>query len=118
MNRINISSILSADLKSRSTVHDFYLFMKNSRVENAVIDFSNVNFATRSFIDEFYNMFIKENASSDIKVTLANVPDEIMAIFDAVSHTQNKEKHIKKSDKVRSFNSVDDFCHYVSSIAF
>ncbi len=57
MTTIDITRILSQDLKSRSRANDLLLFIKNSNESEVTIDFRNVMFATRSFIDEFYNLF-------------------------------------------------------------
>lgn len=113
MNRIFISQRLSADLKSRSTVHTLYISMKSDNMDNVIFDFSNVNFATRSFIDEFYNVFVKDH-----NVKLENVPNEIAVILDTVSKTQEKKKSLLQQSNVKSFSSVDDFCSYMSSLAF
>ncbi|HOG41607.1 MAG TPA: hypothetical protein PLI69_03600 [Bacteroidales bacterium] len=114
MERIFISQILSDDLKSRSSVHTLYVALKSKYINELVFDFSNVNFASRSFIDEFYNVFIKEH-----RPKLENVPDKIAVILDAVSRTQEENKKtITKKSKIKSFNSVDEFCSYMTSIAF
>jgi len=114
MNRIYISQILSDDLKSRSAVRSLYHTLKSMDLNELVFDFSNVNFASRSFIDEFYNVFIKQHSA-----TIENVPDKIASIFDAVSRTQERnEKRIVKKNDTKSFKSVDDFCSYMTKIAF
>ena len=53
--RIDIAQLLSPDLKSRMRAKDLRLLVKNSGAKSVVIDFGGVKFATRSFIDEFYN---------------------------------------------------------------
>ncbi len=113
MNRIYISSVLSADLKSRSTVGMFYDYIIQNSYLDSIIDFSGVNFATRSFIDEFYNVFIKTHC-----VKIENIPTDIQLMFDAVGITQNKEKQERVQDNIRSFSSVDALCSYMSALAF
>ena len=49
---LDITDILSQDLKSRSTVTDLRVFIEHQQAENVMIDFSKVLFATRSYIDE------------------------------------------------------------------
>lgn len=113
MNRIYITQRLSADLKSRSTVHTLFISMQSENMENVIFDFSNVNFATRSFLDEFYNVFIKK-----YNAKVENVPSEIALILDTVSKTQEKKKSLPQQNNVKSFRNVDDFCTYMSSLAF
>jgi len=113
MKRVYITQRLSADLKSRSTVHTLYLSMQSEDIDNVIFDFSNVNFATRSFLDEFYNVFVKNH-----HVKLEHVPNEISIILDTVSKTQEKKKSLPEQSNIQSFKTVDDFCSYMSSLAF
>ena len=57
MKTIDVTEILSTELRSRNRVADLLLFVKNTQEKEIVLDFRNVKFATRSFIDEFYNSF-------------------------------------------------------------
>ena len=57
---IDITSLLGADLKSRYAVKDLLLYINNTEADSVVIDFAKVKFATRSFIDEYYNVIMKK----------------------------------------------------------
>lgn len=70
---------------------DLLMYIENTGSKSVVVDFANVKFATRSFIDEYYNVLMN-NAPSDIETV--NIPDDIQMIFDAVKRTQHKEKDI------------------------
>ena len=111
MNRVYISKVLSADLISRSTVHNLCSYIADKDVHNTIIDFSDVRFASRSFIDEFYNVIIK-----NLHVKIENVPTEIKGILKAVENTQNKSKTISNMGNVKTFSSVDDFCSFFSAL--
>jgi hypothetical protein len=50
---IDIAALLGRDLKSRTAVRDLYDEFVNNNWTDVKIDFSNVNFVTRSFMDEF-----------------------------------------------------------------
>ena len=115
---IDITSILSPDLKSRSRANDLMLFIKNSNESEVVIDFSKVMFATRSFIDEFYNLFLKDATSLPFKVEITNVPEDIQAMITSVSKTQTKVKTIRPTSNVLNFENVDDLLKYMSTVAF
>jgi anti-anti-sigma regulatory factor len=80
-----------------------------------VLDFANVKFVTRSFIDEFYNVFLK-NSSSNIKVTLANVSEDIQMVFDAVGQTQNKEKRVNEKSSVVKLSNFEQVSNYLSGL--
>jgi anti-anti-sigma regulatory factor len=113
---IDITTILSSDLKSRSAVSDLSLFIRNMNEKSVVIDFANVKFVTRSFIDEFYNAFLK-NKSSETKVGIANVSEDIQMVFDAVSWMQNKEKTVAgDNSSVVMFGNFAEMRSYLRSL--
>ena len=75
-------------------------------------------FATRSFIDEFYNLFLKDASSLPFKVEITNVPEDIQAMITSVSKTQTKVKTIRPTSNVLNFENVDDLLKYMSTVAF
>ena len=76
-------------------------------MDDVIIDFSGVKFATRSFIDEYYNVIMK-NAPSNILIETINIPEDIQIIFDVVKRTQHKEKDIKLDATVIRCKSFAD----------
>ena len=117
MKTIDITTILSPDLKSRMRVYDLKLFIENSQEDSVVLDFSNVKFATRSFIDEFYNVFLKNPEANSFKVEITNVPEDINTIIETVSRTQTGVKTIPAYIPEVSFKSADELIQYLSSAA-
>lgn len=115
MRTIDITQILSPDLKSRLRVNDLRLFIENSQEDAVILDFSNVKFATRSFIDEFYNVFMKNASALAYRVTITNVPEDINKILESVSHTQTRFKTIPAQIPERSFKTADELIRYLSS---
>ncbi len=118
MKTIDITDILSSDLKSRVRAGDLKLFIENSGETDVVIDFSNVKFATRSFIDEFYNLFLKTPDNNIFSIRITNIPEDINKMIESVSKTQTKAKTVKASAKVSSFKDVDELMNVLSSIPF
>lgn len=117
---IDITRLLSQDLKSRSRAQDLLLYVQNCDESEVVLDFQNVKFATRSFIDEFYNLFIKETANLPFKVEIDNVPADIQVMLNSVSNTQTKSKNrtIDPTVNVINFDSVDSLLKYMNTVAF
>ena len=115
MRTIDITQILSPDLKSRLRVNDLRLFIENGQEDVVVIDFSNVKFATRSFMDEFYNVFLKTPGSLPFKVEITNVPEDINMILESVSRTQTRVKTLPAHTPVRTFRTTDELIKYLSS---
>lgn len=116
MKTIDIAQILSPDLKSRMRAQDLKLYVQNSEADAVVLDFQGVKFATRSFIDEFYNLFLKTPDANAFSVEITNVPEDIKALLDAVSRTQVRAKVIPSQTKEVSFKDVKEFLSYLSSI--
>ena len=116
MKTIDIAQLLSPDLKSRMRAQDLKQLVENSETDAVVFDFSNVKFATRSFIDEFYNLFLKHPEAIPYKVEITNVPEDIAMMLEAVSRTQIRAKVIPSQMKEIIFKDVNDFLHYISSI--
>ena len=113
--QINITTILSPDLKSRLAVNDLYLYIQNTGSNEIVIDFSGVQFATRSFIDEYYNVIMKKT-SANIKIETINIPDDIQVIFDVVKQTQHKTKNIRLDSTVVKCATMEDVRKAFSSL--
>jgi len=115
---IDITGFIGWDLKSRISVRELRDKFLHENKTHVMIDFRNVSFATRSFIDEFYNVFVN---NADIYVELINVSPEINAIFDAVKSTQHKSKKTRKwlnSNSVIEFSSISDANNYLEVLSF
>ena len=91
------------------------MLIENSKAYSVVIDFHGVKFATRSFIDEFYNVFLKTPGSLPFKVEITNVPEDINMMLESVSHTQTRAKTIPAHTPERSFRTADELIRYLSS---
>lgn len=104
---IDITKIISQDLKSRSAVADLLLYISNTKASEVTIDFANVKFATRSFIDEYYNSVVLKPAENTI-INNINIPFDIQFIFDAVKRTQHKKKNIKMEASIIKCNDMED----------
>lgn len=114
---IDIVSLLGPDLKSRSNVDDLYVYMKNTTVTSFIIDFSEVQFVTRSFMDEFYNRFLK-SSDWNRRVKLMNVSNDIQRMLDVVTGTQTRVKRPSKTGRVLSFRTLDEVNKYLKMLSF
>ena len=118
MRTIDVAKILSPDLKSRIRARDLKLYMENSEEVTFVLDLSHVEFATRGFMDEFYNLFMKDSKANGFSVTISNVPEDIKALLDAVSRTQVKTTVVPSSTPEVTFKTVKEFMSFLGSAAF
>ena len=116
MKTIDIAAILTPDLKSRMRAQDLKLMIENSGANAVEMNFQGVKFATRSFIDEFYNLFLKNPEDNAFVVELTNVHSDIKAMLDAVSRTQVRAKVIPSQSQEVSFKDVKEFMNYFSTV--
>ena len=116
MKTIDVAPILTPDLKSRMRAQDLKLMIENSGANAVEMNFQGVKFATRSFIDEFYNLFLKNPEDNAFVVELTNVPSDIKAMLDAVSRTQVRAKVIPSQSQEVSFKDVKEFMNYFSTV--
>lgn len=115
MKTVDIAQLMSADLKSRMRAQDLKLLVENSGEKSVIFDFKGVKFATRSFIDEFYNLFLKPSIACKFDVELINVPSDIKAMLDSVSKTQVRAKVIPASTSETHFKDVKEVIQFLSS---
>jgi len=116
MKTIDIAAILTPDLKSRMRAQDLKSLIDNSGADAVEMDFQGVKFATRSFIDEFYNLFLKNAEANTFSLELINVPSDIKAMLDAVSRTQVRAKVIPSQSQEISFKDVKEFMNYFNTL--
>ena len=112
---IDVAHVLSPDLKARVIVQDLLLYAKNTEEKEIALDFSNVKFATRSVMDEIYNVFVKNAKSLPFDVELTNMPENLAALLNVVSRTQTRVKTVPSDAKVIEFKSVDELMAYAAS---
>ena len=115
MKTIDITEILSQDLKSRMRAKDLKDYVDNIQENEIKLDFQKVNFATRSFIDEFYNLFLKNPSSLSYSLVITNVPEDINKMIEAVSRTQIRTNVIPSKTEEITFNDVDELIKYLST---
>ncbi len=114
---IDITFILGTELRSRSAVSDLKLYILNTNEKEVIIDFSKVKFVTRSFIDEFYNTFLKTKNQA-FNVQLINVSADIQSILETVSKTQTKKKEIVNTGSVVKFDNIEEMSSSLSMLKF
>lgn len=111
MEIINISNFLGNNLMSRPLAHDLLYYMRNSDKLNAILDFAGVEFMTRSFADEFYNLFLS-GKTADVNVRIENMSEDMQAMIDVVRRTQNVKWNNMpeiKAVKPKDFNAMDSY---------
>lgn len=119
MKTIDITTILGTELKSRTSARDFATYLQNMRVDDACVDFSRVNSVTRSFMDEFYQLLLKEGKALAANILLINLNQQAEAFLRSVEQTTSHPRSaIKTSANARFINlqTVQQLSEYLESI--
>lgn len=106
MVRINISELLSNDIRSRANAN-----IVRSAIDGAtdvVLDFVGVVFVSRSFMDEIYNV-VEEHKG----IKLENMSNFVETMYDAVKHGRQSKRILPSSDSeikvLKDLNSLETF---------
>ena len=113
---LDITEVLSTELKSRYAVDDLSLYIKNTECPSVTVDFAKVKFATRSFVDQYYNVFMTNGHTKKPKVTTINIPHDISAIFETVKQTQHKAKKVNRKSNVITCKTFAEMKHVFSHL--
>lgn len=78
------------------------------------LDFSGIEFMSRSFADQFHKeLYLNEQDAFEIVIKNANGP--IIQMLNAVSKTQTKRKAVKKTHQVVSYTDLKQMEIFVMS---
>ena len=105
MRKVNVADILGRNLMARALARDLKSYVDNSS-EPCELDFSGVEFATRSFMDELYNQLVKNHAAG-----ISGMSEDLSALLNAVKATQKgaKSKFIDPAEIHVPDSELDDF---------
>ena len=106
MNTIDITTILGTELKSRTSARDFATYLNNMNVKEACVDFSRVNSVTRSFMDEFYQLFIKPDKTQFL-IHLSGMNQQTEVFLKTVEHTSER-RHSYENTSGACFISISN----------
>jgi len=114
---VDIADVLSTHLGSREQARRLKVLVDKTRDgETAIVlDFARVDFASRGFMDEFYNLFLKTPTTNPYTVTVQNLSHDLTLMLDAVSRTQHGRKSAPCCEiepQVRRFNNVQQLIEF------
>lgn len=94
-------------------------------MEDAVtVDFCGVQFASRAFVDEFYNLFISPSGadSSRFKLEVVNLPVSVAAMFEAVVRSNLQPRvhpaGLEPEASMVKFKSVEEMLDFFGGKSF
>lgn len=109
MNRILINQVIGKELRSREQAQNLSKFIPSDR--KVVVDFTGISYASRSFADEFFNLFLKPRN----RVTVENANSNVNVVLLAVSITQNKKKE-KSSVDILKFKNDEELTSFLLAL--
>lgn len=118
MKTIDITTILGNELKSRTSARDFAKYLQNMQIREAQVDFLHVKSVTRSFMDEFYYLLVREDNTLGVKLELTNMGEQAREFLRAVTQTTDAPRRAVKPDNARFLNpaSVQQLSEYLATL--
>jgi len=118
METIHILGLIGSELMSRPLARDLLAYVRNTAATEVCLDFSGVEFATHSFMDEFYVAFFKSSYASP-KVTVKNMSPALDRMLQAVKATNQPrgEKVVLGNAEVFHATSADEMDRFFARFA-
>lgn len=118
MKTIDITTILGSELKSRTSARDFAKYLKNMEIREAQVDFAHVKSVTRSFMDEFYYLMVKEGNALGVQLELVHMGEQAQGFLKAVKQTADAPRKTVAPDDARFLNpaTVQQLSEYLATL--
>ncbi len=112
---LKLINVLPVTLDSREAAARFADIVREYSGDKQIeLDFSGVEFMSRSFADQFHKeLYLHEEDS--VEIVIKNADATIIRMLDAVSKTQTKRKAVKKTHQVASYNDLKQMESFVMS---
>ena len=118
MKTIDITTILGTELKSRTSARDFAKYLQNMQIAEARVDFAHVKSVTRSFMDEFYYLLVKEGNAQGVKLEIVNMDEQALEFLKAVKLTADAPRKVVAQGDARFLNpaTVQQLSEYLATL--
>lgn len=108
MNKIiNISTLISTDIRSRANANIIRSAIDGID-DNIILDFKDVTFVSRSFMDEVYNIMEEYEG-----IRLINMSGFVKTMFDAVTRGRQNKRTLPNSESeikvLKDMKSLESF---------
>lgn len=112
---LKLINLLPATLDSREAATRLADILREySGDKQIVLDFSGIEFMSRSFADQFHKeLYLRDEDS--VEIVIKNAEASIIRMLDAVSKTQTKLTAVKKTHQVASYNDLKQMESFVMS---
>ena len=113
--RIFVSEKAKNFLISREAVTSLFNELSNTNAE-LELDFSNVEFMSRSYADQFHKTKLEFEQQHNVKIHIVNANEEVINMLQVVSKTQNSNNRIFEKIPVFRFSKPKMLSDYLFSI--
>ncbi len=83
---------------------------------NIEFDFTNIEFISRSFADQFYKLKIEYEQNQNSKIQIVNANENVINMLDIVSQTQNSTNREFQPVPIIKFSNSEMLSDYLFSI--
>lgn len=118
MKTIDITNILGSELKSRTSARDFAKYLDNMQIQEALVDFSHVKSVTRSFMDEFYYLLVRNDNAQGVRLELTNMGEQSKEFLRAVKKTADAPRKVTEPANARFLNpaTIQQLSEYLATL--
>jgi hypothetical protein len=115
---IKILPLFGKTLDSRDEAIRLFAHLKEycTICENLELDFSEVDFMSRSFADQFHKEKLEWIKNNNLVIKIKNVSTQIMEILQAVSKTQKSKIYCKADVSVYYYSESDSLFAFLNAI--
>lgn len=113
---ILVSERLGALLNSREAATSLLDFVRENKCSVIEMDFTSVEFMSRSFADQFHKEKIMLQNDYNIVIEVVNANEEVVNILRTVSRTQSKSDRQFNDVQIFSFSNTDLLQEHLLSI--
>lgn len=116
LNTIVIRDFAADTLNTREAAREILRLIETNPCEVNEIDFTGVEFMSRSFADEFHKEKIRLQEKYSIKIIIVNAVEEITEMLHRVANTQNVTERKKSDVPVFKFKEPAYLYNYLQTI--
>ncbi len=116
IHKISFSNNFGNSLSTREAVDNLFNDVKLMHFDILELDFSKIDFVSRSFADQLIKQLNNLNEHSPFKLVILNASKEIIEVLNAVERTQVKIERTKPQVQNIRLTSREDIAEYLQAL--
>jgi hypothetical protein len=114
--QIQVVEEVSRLLNTREAATELMNAVRDSKCKHIEFDFSNVEFMSRSFADQFHKEKINLISDSEVLIEISNANEEVVNMLRTVANTQKKVKRDYFKLPVFKFSDTELLSNYLMTV--